>query len=319
LRHLDVHPHQLAAFIRGRCEVIRVETDDADEAFRVFDSQNYRGKALLPHDLLKAYHLREMRGESESMMVALVEGWEAVPDADLDRLFSTYLWRIKRWSRGLSAPRFSVRHIDVFKGLTSRSATTPSARYHLAAHAAVPMLAAWSDPSDAHARAAGRSRFQVDAPVIAGRAFFEMVTFMLDELDELRREGFREAGWDEFASTDIDLRELSSRARYRYVSELYLAALLYYTNKFGDADVDEARHRLFSWAFSLRTRYQRVQLASVNNYASTVEGNGSAFVLLRNAESASDLRRLVPEVRGREQDADHEKPLLELLTRLVGS
>ena len=39
-------------------------TDDVDEAFRVFDSQNYRGKALAPHDLLKAHHLREMREET---------------------------------------------------------------------------------------------------------------------------------------------------------------------------------------------------------------------------------------------------------------
>lgn len=67
VRLMEDDPHQLASFVRSRCELIRVETDDADEAFRVFDSQNYRGKALLPHDLLKAYHLREMQGETDSM------------------------------------------------------------------------------------------------------------------------------------------------------------------------------------------------------------------------------------------------------------
>lgn len=317
LRLLDEDPQHLAAFIRRGCEVIRVETDDPDEAFRVFDSQNYRGKALLPHDLLKAYHLREMRDQSESMRAALVEGWEAVPDADLDRLFSTYLWRIKRWSRGQSAPRFSTRHVDTFKGLTTRTSTTPSARYHLAAQAAVPMLAAWSGHSAVDARATGRSRFQLDAPVIAGRAFFEMVTFMLHELKRLRGVGFDEPGWDKFASTDDELRENPSRARYRYVSELYLAALLYYTNKFGDDEIREARHRLFAWAYGPRTRLQRVQMASVNNHARNPEDGRSAFVLLRNAESAAELRRLVSDVKGREQDSEHERDLLTLLRGLT--
>ncbi|VTM47205.1 Uncharacterised protein [Klebsiella pneumoniae] len=41
--------------------------------FRVFDSQNYRGKPLAPHDLLKAHHLREMHDESAAMKVAVVE------------------------------------------------------------------------------------------------------------------------------------------------------------------------------------------------------------------------------------------------------
>ena len=164
-------------------ELIRVETDDADEAFRVFDSQNYRGKALLPHDLLKAYHLREMRGETPTMQSAIVEGWESGPDRELDRLFSTYLWRIQRWSRGLSAPAFEARHVDAFKGLTAKSAPHPSARYHLAAQAAVPMLSAWSrSQSDDASGTLGGAGSNSTLRCSPGRSFFEMVTFMLAEL-----------------------------------------------------------------------------------------------------------------------------------------
>ena len=131
------------------------------------------------------------------MQSAIVEGWEAVPDSELDRLFSAYLWRIQRWSRGLSAPAFEVRHVDAFKGLTAKNARTPSARYHLAAQAAVPMLSAWNSvESDDAVRNAGRSRFQLDSPVLAGRSFFEMVTFMLAELKTLRAEGYKEDGWE---------------------------------------------------------------------------------------------------------------------------
>lgn len=70
---------------------MRIVTDDIDEAFRVFDSQNYRGKPLAPHDLLKAHHLREMHDESAAMKVAVVEAWEAVNDEDLDRLFLLFI------------------------------------------------------------------------------------------------------------------------------------------------------------------------------------------------------------------------------------
>lgn len=325
VKHMGEPIQALADFIRNNCEIIRVETDDADEAFRVFDSQNYRGKPLLPHDLLKAYHLREMSGESDAMREALVEVWQNVPDAELDRLFSTYLWRIKRWTRGLSAPTFAARHIDSFKGLTPKSASTPAARYHLAAQTAVPMLAAWAEHPDETDRMVNRTRFQIDAPVVAGRPFFEMVTFMLGELRRLRHEGFdelyedegREKAWGNFASTDDDFRELPSRARYRYVSELYLASLLYYTNRFGDADIRESRHRLFTWANHLRTRHQRLQLATVNKYARSLEDSQSAFVLLRSAETATELRRLRLEVRGRDDNPKHEQDLLRLLDRLA--
>lgn len=320
-------PAGLASFIRDSCELIRVETNDPDEAFRVFDSQNYRGKSLLPHDLLKAYHLREMRGESDAMRAALVEGWESVPDADLDRLFATFLWRIRCWSRGLRAPAFSTDHVDVFKGVATGSARTPSARYHFAAQAAVPLLSALDLDDDAGARTAKRSRFQLEAPVFAGRAFFEMVTFMLTELKRLRKDvAYTVEGWADFSSTNEALHDVPSRSRYRYVAETYLAALLYYTNKFGEEHVDEARQRLFAWAYSPRTRLKRVQMLSVNNHASGresrtsdgVDVNRSAFMLIRNADSARELRRLTADVKGYDGDPDHEKQLLTLLGGLGG-
>ena len=56
---------RLKEYIENRCELIVVITSDVSEAFQFFDSQNARGKALYPHDLLKAYHLREMNDISD--------------------------------------------------------------------------------------------------------------------------------------------------------------------------------------------------------------------------------------------------------------
>jgi len=324
-RHIGALPieyrGELARFIREECELVRVVTDDVDEAFRVFDSQNYRGKPLAPHDLLKAYHLREMRDETAAMKAAVVEAWESVKDADLDRLFSTYLYRIARWSRGESAPKFSIYDIGMFKGISPRNSRSPSARYHIAAQVAMPMLSALGAPaSGSDDRDVGRSRFQLDAPLLVGRPFFEMVAFMLAELKRVAKEGFTEDR-AKFASYYVDAREDGdvlterlSRSRYRYVSELYMAALLYYTNKFGDEELADARDRLFAWAYSQRVELLRVQFRSIDNRARGDQSAPSAFVLLRHAESGSAVRRLSGS--GRPYNDGHEKELVAFLNKL---
>ena len=51
-------------------------TDSEQDAFQFFDSQNSRGKALKPHDLLKSYHLREMVRDPEQLKIRLISDWE---------------------------------------------------------------------------------------------------------------------------------------------------------------------------------------------------------------------------------------------------
>ena len=294
----DAEKTRLHDFISTRCQLVRVVTDDVDEAFRVFDSQNYRGKPLAPHDLLKAHHLREMQGESAAMQAAVVETWESVPDDALNRLFATFLYRIARWSRGESAPGFSVHDIGMFKGIARKGALAPFERYHLAAQAATPLLMAWVAPGASDERDAARSRFQLDAPLVAGRPFFEMVSFMLEELATLEREAKQHAG-------PFD----NSRSRYRYVYELFAAALLYYTNKFGNNGLPQARNKLFAWAYALRLEMARVQFASIDNRArGKDDAAASPFVLMRNAVTGQAIQRLtvrepVP------YHAEHEKEL----------
>ena len=58
------------------CEMVYVELDDLDEAFQFFDSQNSRGKPLESYDLLKAYHLREMKDKPKEIVHHCVERWE---------------------------------------------------------------------------------------------------------------------------------------------------------------------------------------------------------------------------------------------------
>lgn len=302
----DTDKASLRDFIGTRCQLVRVVTDDVDEAFRVFDSQNYRGKPLAPHDLLKAYHLREMQGESSAMKAAVVETWESVQDEVLDRVFSTFLYRIARWSRGESAPGFSIHDIGMFKGIapTAHGNTlAPCERYHVAAQAAIPLLTAWVAPGTQDDRDAARSRFQLDAPLIAGRPFFEMVSFMLGELAALEKEVKERIGL--FGP---------SQSRYRYVYELFAAALLYYTNKFGSSRLEQARDKLFAWAYALRVEMARVQFASVDNLArGKRDAAGSPFVMMRNAVAGHAVQRL--SVALTPCHAEHEKELVAFIHR----
>lgn len=298
----------LLDFINNRCQLVRVVTDDVDEAFRVFDSQNYRGKPLAPHDLLKAHHLRAMRDESAAMQTAVVEAWESVTDEKLHRLFAVFLYRIARWSRGESAPGFSIHNIGIFKGIAPTPharALVPCERYHLAAQTALPLLTSWLAPVTLDERDAARSRFQLDAPPIAGRPFFEMVSFMLKELKLVEQEAEERVGHFD-----------KSRGRYRYTYELFIAALLYYTNKFGSNGLPQARDKLFAWAYALRVERARVQFASIDNRArGKDDAAASPFVLMRNAIAAQAIQRLAI-AKPTPYRAEHEKELLALIQPL---
>ena len=75
-------------FFYERCEVVKVILTDISEAFQFFDSQNSRGVDLDPHDLLKAFHLREMMDNSTELeRIQTVENWE---NMDLDKLKNTF-------------------------------------------------------------------------------------------------------------------------------------------------------------------------------------------------------------------------------------
>lgn len=74
-------------------EVVVVCVDKVTEAFQLFDSQNTRGKALDPHDLLKAYHLREMKKYPYEMEHAVTK-WEAKDTEKIKELFDLYLFPI---------------------------------------------------------------------------------------------------------------------------------------------------------------------------------------------------------------------------------
>src|SRR5699024_2176425 len=263
----DLRSARYRDFLDTRAQVLRIVTDDEDEAFQFFDSQNFRGKALRPHDLLKAFHLREMVATRTAEQRAVVEQWEPAEENDLDRLNGTYLARIHWWSRNLPAHAFTAEDLDLFKGVSRSTPHLPATEYHRAAKAVLPGVQEWAHPGadERTARDLRRARHQLDAPIAAGRSFFEFAAFMRAEMERFESLLFRRD--TRIGDPDPDLDVFGSAERFRFNRELYVAAALYYTNKYSEEDLRRIRPYLFRWAYGLRLAYERLGWKSTDNYA----------------------------------------------------
>lgn len=220
-------------------EVVVIQVDRISEAFQLFDSQNSRGKALDPHDLLKAYHLREMKDYPYEMKHAVTR-WEAKDTSSIRQLFDLFLFPIWNWSRGYKSRPFTAKEIDTYKGISE----TESYPYAKRASKAMPY-------------------FQITEPFIAGNDFFAMVEHYLELRGDMEAEIQKNTAF-------ADIREaLEGKQRstgFGYAQNLFYCALLMYYDKFHNFDVTAVK-KLFTWAFMLRTDMENLGFDSINKYA----------------------------------------------------
>lgn len=264
---------RLEEFVEKNCELIVVGTSDVSEAFQFFDSQNARGKALYPHDLLKAYHLREMSGMEENDIERVVKGWELIPQGSLADFFGNYLYRIKEWVNGNRAEVLNERNIHMFKGIT-RSARTPYAQFYKSAYCYADMVNSSAMPFVAGTR--NINAFQLDAPIIAGKPFFEYTrhyyAILKDIQDNSKYEGF-------YINDNIIVKTLD-----RYFKKgigngiarlLFDTSVLLYVDRFcPDSYPAKEDMELFEqfvvyafvWAYSLRAQYTNLGWLSAQNF-----------------------------------------------------
>ena len=174
---------KLVDYARNNCEFVVVITDDLSEAFQFFDSQNARGKPLYPHDLLKAYHLREMGDLPQNTVETTVAQWEAMNQAELSRLFSEYLYCIKEWIKGDWAYGLTEHNIVKFKGIRKLD-DFPYAQFYKGAYAYAEAVNSSSIPFVAGMQ--NLRSFQIDSPIIAGKPFFEYAKHYFEILSDVR-------------------------------------------------------------------------------------------------------------------------------------
>lgn len=270
---------QLRDFIERQCELIVVITNDVSEAFQFFDSQNARGKALYPHDLLKAYHLREMADIDDVKLEQIVDGWEKIPQDELASLFGNYLFRVKEWINGNWAGELNEHTIYKFKGIT-RMARTPYAQFYKSAFSYADFVNSSAMPFVTGTR--GVNAFQINTPIIAGKPFFDYTRhyyqILKDIQDNSQYEGFYIKGNLIVKTLDEYFRSGTGNGIARL---LFNTALLLYVDRFCPAtyptkvDVELFEQFVvfaFVWAYSLRAQYYSLGWQSAQNYV--LERNG---------------------------------------------
>lgn len=250
--------------INNLLEVVIITVHKEAEAFQLFDSQNNRGKALEPHDLLKAYHLREMRNEPYEMMHA-VERWESIKSETIGDLFEDYLYPILKWSQQEKSTLFTTKQIDLYKGINVNSDYTYAKRVFKA----MPL-------------------FQITEPFIAGESFFNFIEHYLKLLTDIKTQLNNYA--DEKISTWLQATGLG--AGYNYARNLFYAVFLAYYDKFHNFNPMVIK-KLFTWAFMIRVDMQHLGEDTIRKYAIGEDAGYSnakpIFKIIRNARLETEI------------------------------
>ena len=272
-------------FFYEKCELVEVILQDVSEAFQFFDSQNARGKDLEPHDLLKAFHLREMAEVStEQERIQSVANWENLNMDQLKIVFANFLYRIRNWSRGHTARQFTKNEVDLFKGISpSIKEPFPFADLYRIGHFYV------DGYNCDYNRNIDRNKlkypFQIDQVIINGKRFFEMIDHYMEVLNDIKAIENQSKVAKRIYDT-LESYEGKSRTGDKYVRNLFDCYLIYYWDKFGAVEMDRAVEKIFIWAYSLRLRLQNVQLASIDNYALEAP---NVFKIIKDALHPSEV------------------------------
>lgn len=288
-------------FLYDRCEFVQFVLTEITEAFQFFDAQNARGKDLDPHDLLKAFHLREFSEQDISVQNSIVEKWENTSSTKLATLFANYLYRIKGWVYGNPSRYFDKEDLPLFKGIRlNESECYPYALPLRIAHY-------FTDDYNQHInRKIDENQrafpFQLDQTIINGRRFFEFVDYYREMIDVLH-EQFKELQLQNQAQeifTVINDYPSMKRTGDQYTRALFDCGLLFYIDKFGDQDISIPVEKIFIWAYTLRLKYQNLGFASVDNY---VVHEFNLFKIISQAITPSAIINLsipmVDEVKGK--------------------
>ncbi|MBO2678716.1 DUF262 domain-containing protein [Shewanella algae] len=288
-------------FLLNRCQVVVFVLKDVSEAFQFFDSQNARGRDLEPHDLLKAFHLREFAEQESDLKATSVSHWEGLDSDELAELFANYLYRIRQWAQGKSARYFGKNEVGLFKGVNlDNIGHFPYVESLRIAHHFVDEYNSQYQRKIDHQRMV--FPFHLDQIIINGRRFFEMtehyhrqVSMIVSEEKKAQKEVkeillLGEPLTEQASRIISTLNSYKSRTRTgdMYVRTMFDCALIFYLDKFGTQALSAAIEKIFIWAYRCRLRQQVVQLATMDNHV--LENN--LFTRIKEAIQPSDVLSL---------------------------
>lgn len=296
-------------------QVVAVCVTERDYAFQLFDSQNIKGRRLEPHDLLKAYHLRELDEdirlnpdcyenvghETKDPRLLVVIQWENFDVQDLSYLFDKLLYPILKWSGKERCYGFTTKDLKAFKGVPQR--WRGKYGYVDNAFAAV-------------------GKFRIGTEFAPGKEFFDMVSHYQVLLKKVREKAESCPGVKPI---------LENRSNNVYIKALFESVLLAYFDRFGlglplEEDVNAAIKTLCKWVYSARLDLEYFSPKTPNKYAlGVVDGSSNytnriaMFFAIRNAVFHTDIAKMAVEMSKsakEKQKTDDRKSLWELVNAL---
>ncbi len=266
----------LIRFFLNKCELVQVTIYDLGEAFQFFDSQNSRGKSLYPHNLLKAFHLREMNHLSQEEKITLIQHWDATSPSLLSDSFANYFYRIKQWSAGRGARYFGKDQLYVFKGININASQQYPYSRTIAINAKYVQIK--KDILFDYDHHQEHFPHQIDNHTVNGEWFFDFVKHKIKSVEaviDFKNQIYTSLPKDSLASSIIHKLENYSkgyRTGDRYCRKLFEATLLYFTDKFGTDELEKVIPIIFFWSYRPRIKYYAVRLESIDNHAKHENG-----------------------------------------------
>lgn len=302
------------SYVLNECTLVKIVTDSEQEAFQFFDSQNSRGKVLAPHDLLKSYHLREMKDDSEGEKVQIINLWENTSQKKLGMLFEKNLFPLVKWYKSQDGLNYSVKDIKTFKGIKKNNNFNFSV-YNRAANLYIERF----NTEGMYELTSGRhvNQFQLTQPLIAGKRFFQYSLYYSDLYDKVEE-------LIDFKFKDVLDKKVFASSGDGYVKTLLVNVLMFFVDKFNIEALTDSRLKLFfKWAYSLRLMMKAVYKESVNNYA---QGKGdrvnrelNMFSLIAEMQDPMELDTVILDnityesFKGSKINEDKYKPIFEHL------
>lgn len=244
-------------YLLKNCTLVKIVTDEEQEAFQFFDSQNSRGKELAPHDLLKSYHLREMNNEEEDLKNKIISIWENEDQDNLEKLFRVYLFPLTQWYKGRNGLGYSSKEIGAFKGIKTNNIYN-YAIYQKASNLFIEQMN--NNGSVEILATKPLNQFQLTQPLIAGKRFFAYTIHYAELLEKIK---------NKIKDFHRDINEIpSKRTGDVYIKELYESVLLFFADRFGiDSITDTVMKQLYTWSYSLRLVMTAIYPETINKYA----------------------------------------------------
>lgn len=298
VENYEIIGSELKPFIKyalENCSVVEIVTNSEQESFQFFDSQNSRGKALAPQDLLKSYHLREMSDSSESEKIKIINSWENEKQKELSLFFEYNLYPLIQWYRNKPGLYYSSKKINSFKGIKQNN------KYHFSIyHKAANLYIEHFNSEGMYELTNGEkiNQFQLTQPLIAGKRFFLYVLYYFNLYKQVIK----------LIDSKIESDLISTYGSGNsYVRNLFINVVIFFIDKFNIEELTESRLEfLFKWAYSLRVVMHSVYPETINKYAlgswdSRINSGLNLFTKISEMQNPQELDSIILEKVTEEQ------------------